>query len=29
MLEQYDIPIFEAGIQLKDKVYLKRNLRSE
>ena len=29
MLEHYDILIFEAGIQLKDKVYLKRNLRSE
>ena len=29
MLEQYEKPIFEAGIQLKDKVYLKRNLRSE
>ena len=29
MLEHYDIPIFEAGVQLKDKVYLKINLRSE
>ena len=28
MLEHYDEPIFEAGVQLKDKVYLKRNLRT-
>lgn len=26
ILDHYDEPIFEAGIQLKDKVYLKRNL---
>lgn len=26
MIEHYDNPIFENGIQLKDKVYLKRNL---
>ena len=26
MLEHYDEPIFEAGVQLKDKVYLKREL---
>lgn len=25
-LEHYDKPIFEAGIQLKDKVYLKMDL---
>ena len=27
ILEHYDKPIFEAGVQLKDKVYLKRDLR--
>ena len=27
-LDHYDKPIFEDGIQLKDKIYLKRNLRS-
>jgi len=26
-LEQYNEPIFENGVQLKDKIYLKRNLR--
>ena len=29
VLEHYHEPIFENGIQLKDQVYLKRNLRSE
>lgn len=28
-IEHYDKPIFEHGVQLKDKVYLKRELRSE
>ena len=27
ILEHYDEPIFEEGVQLKDKVYLKRDLR--
>ena len=29
ILDNYDEPIFEGGIQLKDKVYLKRELRFE
>jgi hypothetical protein len=28
-LEHYDAPIFEAGVQLKDKVYFKMDLQAE